>query len=118
VAHLRSATVTVAVDDVSFDVFEGEIFGSSGPTAPERPRPWNAWRAFAPTRGALRCWVRSRLGDAKAPQERIGVQPVGAAASVSGVWEAVDLWSSLYPRTVAVALLEQLDSWKSAMPRS
>src|SRR5207245_8606294 len=48
--------------------------------------------------------------DAHALQERIGVQLQQAQLQKRiRVWEAVDLWASLYPRTVdGRALLEQL----------
>lgn len=48
----------VAVDDVSFTVERGEIFGILGPNGPARPPPWNAWWACAPrTAAGSACWA-------------------------------------------------------------
>src|SRR5439155_26621149 len=112
VTHLRKRYgSTVAVDDVSFEVFEGEIFGLIGPNGAgktttmecvEGVRKADAGRAAVlgldPTR------------DAHALQERIGVQLQHAQLQKRiRVWEAVDLWVSLYPQTVdGRALLELL----------
>src|SRR5947207_15348946 len=59
VAHLRKRYgSTVAVDDVSFDVFEGEIFGLIGPNGAGKTRRSNVSRACGrPTRGAPPCWA-------------------------------------------------------------
>src|SRR5258706_553648 len=112
VAHLRKRYgSTVAVDDVSFEVFEGEIFGLIGPNGAGKTTTMECVEGVR-TADAGRTTV---LGldparDAKALQERIGVQLQQAQLQKRiRVWEAVDLWASLYPRTVdGRALLEQL----------
>src|SRR6476646_6994102 len=102
---------TVAVDDVSFEVFEGEIFGLIGPNGAgktttlecvEGVRRADAGRATVLGLDPAR--------DARALQKRIGVQLQQAQLQKRiRVWEAVDLWASLYPRAVdGRALLEQL----------
>ena len=80
---------TVAVDDVSFEVQPGEIFGLDPTT------------------------------HARALQDRIGVQLQAAQLQKRiKVWEAVDLWASLYPTTVdgdrlldQLGLTEKRDAW-------
>jgi ABC-2 type transport system ATP-binding protein len=112
VSHLRKAYgSTVAVEDVSFDVFEGEIFGLIGPNGAGKT---TTMECVAGIRHAD-SGVTSILGldprrDIYALQTRIGVQLQQAQLQKRiRVWEAVDLWSSLYPRTVdARVLLEQL----------
>src|SRR5438874_1428257 len=82
---------TIAVEDVSFDVNDGEIFGLIGP-----------------------------IGDVYELQERIGVQLQQAQLQKRiKVWEAMQLWASLYrkPITLGEQLLDQLglvdkrDAW-------
>src|SRR5438128_3362587 len=112
VAHLRKQYgSTVAVDDVSFEVLEGEIFGLIGPNGAGKTTTMECIEGVR-TADAGRATV---LGldpacDANALQERIGVQLQQAQLQKRiRVWEAVDLWASLYPRTVdGRVLLEQL----------
>ena len=111
VSHLRKAYgSTVAVEDVSFEVFEGEIFGLIGPNGAGKT---TTMECVAGIRNAD-SGTTSILGlnprqDIYALQSRIGVQLQQAQLQKRiRVWEAVDLWSSLYPRTVdARVLLEQ-----------
>jgi ABC-2 type transport system ATP-binding protein len=112
VSHLRKTYgSTVAVEDVSFDVLEGEIFGLIGPNGAGKT---TTMECVAGIRHAD-SGTTSILGldprrDIYALQSRIGVQLQQAQLQKRiRVWEAVDLWSSLYPRTVdARVLLEQL----------
>src|SRR5438445_7335376 len=102
---------TVAVDDVSLEVFEGEIFGLIGPNGAGKTTTMECVegvrRADA---GRITVLGLDPAHDANALQARIGVQLQQAQLQKRiRVWEAVDLWASLYPRTVdGRALLEQL----------
>jgi len=112
VSHLRKTYgSTVAVEDVSFDVFEGEIFGLIGPNGAGKTTTMECVAGIRKADGG----TTSILGldprkDIYALQTRIGVQLQQAQLQKRiRVWEAVDLWSSLYPRvTDARVLLEQL----------
>ncbi len=112
VTNLRKAyRSTVAVADVSFEVREGEIFGLIGPNGAGKTTTMECIEGIRAADGGK----ATVLGldphrDARALQNRIGVQLQEAQLQKRiQVWEAVDLWSSLYPHTVdAGALLEQL----------
>ncbi len=111
---------TVAVDDVSFEVFEGEIFGLIGPNGAGKTTTMECVEGIRKADGG----TISVLGldprrDVYALQNRIGVQLQETQLQKRiKVWEAVDLWSSLYPCSQdGDALLEQLgltekrDAW-------
>jgi ABC-2 type transport system ATP-binding protein len=112
VSHLRKLYgSTVAVDDVSFDVFQGEIFGLIGPNGAGKTTTMECIEGIRQADGGR----TTVLGldprkDVYSLQNRIGVQLQQAQLQKRiRVWEAVDLWSSLYPRSVdGGALLEQL----------
>jgi len=103
VAHLRKLYgSTVAVDDVSFEVFEGEIFGLIGPNGAGKTTTMECVegvrRADA---GRTRVLGLDPARDVHPLQTRIGVQLQQAQLQKRiRVREAVDLWASLYPRTV------------------
>jgi ABC-type multidrug transport system ATPase subunit len=103
VAHLRKLYgSTVAVDDVSFQVLEGEIFGLIGPNGAGKTTTMECIegvrRADA---GRTKVLGLDPARDVTALQERIGIQLQQAQLQKRiRVWEAVDLWSSLYPRTI------------------
>ena len=102
---------TVAVDDLSFEVFEGEIFGLLGPNGAGKTTTMECVEgARRPDGGTLRVLSLDPRRDANALQLRIGVQLQQAQLQKRiKVWEALDLWASLYPKTVDVeSLLEQL----------
>jgi len=102
---------TVAVDDVSFEVFEGEIFGLIGPNGAGKTTTMECVegvrRADA---GRTTVLGLDPARDAHALQLRIGVQLQQAQLQKRiRVREAVDLWASLYPRTInGRILLDQL----------
>jgi len=103
---------TVAVADVSFAVFDGEIFGLIGPNGAGKTTTMECVEGIRPRNGG----TVSVLGldprrDAYKLQHRIGVQLQQAQLQKRiKVWEAVDLWCSLYrkPPADGYRLLEQL----------
>src|ERR1700722_20407082 len=103
---------TVAVDDVSFDVNNGEIFGLIGPNGAGKTTTMECIEGLRiPDRGAVSVLGLSPFDDVYKLQERIGVQLQQAQLQKRiKVWEAVDLWASLYRRNAidGERLLEQL----------
>ena len=89
---------TVAVDDVSFEVFEGEIFGLIGPNGAGKTTTMECVEGLrAPDAGTISVLGLDPVRDVYALQERIGVQLQEAQLQKRiKVWEAVDLWASLY----------------------
>jgi len=110
----------VAVDDVSLDVLEGEIFGLIGPNGAGKTTTMECVEGFRkPDRGTISVLSLDPVRDIYALQHRIGVQLRAAQLQKRiTVWEAIDLWASLYPRTVdaeellsGLGLAEKRDAW-------
>jgi ABC-2 type transport system ATP-binding protein len=111
----------VAVDEVSFDVNEGEIFGLIGPNGAGKTTTMECIEGIRkPDRGSISVLGLDPFRHVYKLQERIGVQLQQAQLQKRiKVWEAVDLWASLYKKKAADAehLLEQLgladkrDAW-------
>jgi ABC-2 type transport system ATP-binding protein len=102
---------TVAVDDVSLEVFEGEIFGLIGPNGAGKTTTMECVEGNrVPDKGKISVLGLDPRRDANALRQRIGVQHQEAHLQKRiKVWEAVDLWRSLYPRVVDTdALLARL----------
>src|SRR6186997_646907 len=102
---------TIAVADVSFEVLEGEIFGLIGPNGAGKTTTMECVEGVRKAdAGRITVLGLDPGRDASRLQVRIGVQLQQAQLQKRiRVWEAVDLWASLYPRTVdGRALLEQL----------
>jgi ABC-2 type transport system ATP-binding protein len=102
---------TVAVDDVSFNVQDGEIFGLIGPNGAGKTTTMECIEGLrTPDRGAISVLGLDPVRDAAALHARIGVQLQEAQLQKRiKVWEAVDLWASIYRRTVdSERLLDQL----------
>ncbi len=102
---------TVAVDDVSFEVEEGEIFGLIGPNGAGKTTTMECVEGLRrPDRGSISVLSLDPIRDARRLQQRVGVQLQQAQLQKRiNVREAVDLWASLYPRAVdGDALLERL----------
>src|SRR3989454_11167401 len=102
---------TVAVDEVSFDVAEGEIFGLIGPNGAGKTTTMECVEGLrTPDRGAISVLALDPFHDVYALQNRIGVQLQEAQLQKRiKVWEAVDLWASLYAQSLnGDRLLEQL----------
>jgi ABC-2 type transport system ATP-binding protein len=102
---------TVAVSEISFDVSEGEIFGLIGPNGAGKTTTMECVEGVRrPDRGAISILGLDPFRDVYQVQNRIGVQLQQAQLQKRiKVWEAVDLWASLYPKAVdGDRLLEQL----------
>ncbi|MFL5610384.1 MAG: ATP-binding cassette domain-containing protein [Gemmatimonadaceae bacterium] len=102
---------TIAVDDVSLEVFEGEIFGLIGPNGAGKTTTMECVEGNrVPDKGTISVLGFDPRRDANVLRQRIGVQHQEAHLQKRiKVWEAVDLWRSLYTRAVdADALLERL----------
>jgi len=111
---------TVAVDDVSFEVQQGEIFGLIGPNGAGKTTTMECVEGLRTAdRGAISVLGLDPTRDAYALQERIGVQLQEAQLQKRiKVREAVGLWASLYRRSVdSDRLIDQLglgdkrDAW-------
>jgi ABC-2 type transport system ATP-binding protein len=102
---------TVAVDDVSLEVFEGEIFGLIGPNGAGKTTTMECVEGNrVADKGTISVLGLDPRRDANTLRQRIGVQHQEAHLQKRiKVWEAVDLWRSLYPSvTDTDALLAQL----------
>ena len=91
---------TVAVNDVSFDVRPGEIFGLIGPNGAGKTTTMECVEGLrTPDRGAISVLGLDPRRDAYSLQKRIGVQLQEAQLQKRiKVWEAVALWASLYQK--------------------
>ena len=89
---------TVAVDDVSFDVEAGEIFGLIGPNGAGKTTIMECVAGLRrPDRGSISVLGLDPSRDIYALQDRIGVQLQEAQLQKRiKVREAVGLWASLY----------------------
>ena len=111
---------TVAVSEVSFDVLQGEVFGLIGPNGAGKTTTMECVEGVRrPDSGQISILGLDPFRERYQVQNRIGVQLQQAQLQKRiKVWEAVDLWASLYPTPVDGArLLEQLglaekcDAW-------
>jgi ABC-2 type transport system ATP-binding protein len=112
---------TVAVDEVSFEVNDGEIFGLIGPNGAGKTTTMECVEGIRkPDRGSIAVLGLDPFRQVYKLQERIGVQLQQAQLQKRiKVWEAVDLWASLYRKKSVDGerLLEQLglidkrDAW-------
>jgi ABC-2 type transport system ATP-binding protein len=111
----------VAVDGVSFEVNDGEIFGLIGPNGAGKTTTMECIEGLRrPDRGTISVLGLDPFRDVYKLQDRIGVQLQQAQLQKRiKVWEAVDLWASLYKKKAVdgKVLLEQLgltdkrDAW-------
>ena len=103
---------TVAVDEASFEVMEGEIFGLIGPNGAGKTTTMECIEGLRkPDRGAITVLGLDPFRQVYKLQNRIGVQLQQAQLQKRiKVWEAVDLWASLYQKKSVdgTRLLEQL----------
>jgi ABC-2 type transport system ATP-binding protein len=102
---------TIAVEEVSFDVQPGEIFGLIGPNGAGKTTTMECVSGLrAPDRGSITVLGLDPRRQVYALQERIGVQLQAAQLQKRiKVREAVGLWASLYRKPVdGDRLIEQL----------
>jgi ABC-2 type transport system ATP-binding protein len=102
---------TVAVSEVSFEVGQGEIFGLIGPNGAGKTTTMECVEGVRrPDRGVISILGLDPFRDVYQLQNRIGVQLQQAQLQKRiKVWEAVDLWASLYSKAVdGERLLDQL----------
>jgi ABC-2 type transport system ATP-binding protein len=103
---------TVAVDDVSFEVSDGEIFGLIGPNGAGKTTTMECVEGIrTPDRGSIAVLGLDPFRDVYEVQERIGVQLQQAQLQKRiKVRETVQLWAALYRKKPVTGdrLLEQL----------
>ncbi len=103
---------TVAVAEVSFEIYEGEIFGMVGPNGAGKTTTTECIEGLrAPEGGSMQVLGMNPLEDGYALRERIGVQlQTSALQERIKVWEALDLFASFYPNPADPGeLLKQMD---------
>jgi ABC-2 type transport system ATP-binding protein len=110
----------VAVDNVSFDVHAGEIFGLIGPNGAGKTTTMECVEGLRkPDAGTVSVVGLDPFRDVYALQDRIGVQLQAAQLQKRiKVWEAIDLWASLYHRHLdpnallgQLGLTDKADAW-------
>ena len=102
VEHLRKAYgSTVAVEDISFEVTEGEIFGLLGPNGAGKTTTVECLQGLRrPDKGRLRVLGLDPQSDGRELRRRIGSQLQDSALpDRMRVWEALDLFSSFMPNS-------------------
>lgn len=106
-----------AVQDVSFSVKQGEIFGIIGPNGAGKTTTVEAVIGLRqPTGGHIRVLGLDPHSDRRAVSQRIGIQLQQAQIPERmKVWEALDLFSSFYAKTVPWEPL--LEAWGLAEKR-
>ena len=101
----------VAIDDISFEVYEGEIFGMVGPNGAGKTTTIECIEGLRqPDSGHTKVLGLDPQRDGYDLRGRIGVQLQEAVLQDRiKVWEALDLFASFYPRTTDwETLLEQV----------
>ena len=111
---------TVAVDDVSFEVQDGEIFGLIGPNGAGKTTTMECVEGVrTPDSGRITVLGLDPVRDVYALQQRVGVQLQEAQLQKRiKVREAVALWASLYKTKIdtdrllgQLGLQEKRDAW-------
>jgi len=112
VDHLRKVYgATVAVEDISFEIYAGEIFGMVGPNGAGKTTTTECIEGLRhPDGGAIQVFGMSPQKDSYALRERIGVQlQTSALQDRLKVWEALELFAAFYAKPVVTQqLLEQM----------
>jgi ABC-2 type transport system ATP-binding protein len=99
IQHLRKTYgTTMAVDDISFDVMPGEIFGIVGPNGAGKTTTVECLVGLRrPTSGQISLLGLDPTRQERQLRQRIGVQLQQAALPEDiKVWEALDLFASFY----------------------
>ena len=107
----KSYGAITAVDGVSFEVYEGEIFGVVGPNGAGKTTALECIEGLrSPDGGRIEVLGLNHERDEYELRERIGVQLQQSALNARiKVWEALDLFAAFYRRSVPwEPLLEQL----------
>ncbi|MDZ7292150.1 MAG: ABC transporter ATP-binding protein [candidate division KSB1 bacterium] len=102
---------TIAVDNVSFEVYEGEIFGMVGPNGAGKTTTVECVEGLRqPDAGQIQVLRLDPQRDGYSLRARIGVQLQQSALQERlKVWEALDLFASFYRRHIdPMILLEPL----------
>ena len=91
---------TVAVEDVTFEVQEGEIFGMVGPNGAGKTTTIECLEGLRkPDRGMLRVLGVDPLRESQSLRTRTGMQlQQSNLPERMKVWEALDLYASFYPK--------------------
>jgi ABC-2 type transport system ATP-binding protein len=108
---------TVAVDDISFEVAEGEIFGLLGPNGAGKTTTVECLQALRhPDSGNIRVLGLDPRTEAQTLRRRIGSQlQESALPDRIKVWEALDLFASLAPEPLDWRVL--IEQWGLAEKR-
>jgi ABC-2 type transport system ATP-binding protein len=108
---------TVAVDDISFEVAEGEIFGLLGPNGAGKTTTVECLQALRqPDSGIMNILGLDPRHDARALRRQIGSQlQESALPDRLKVWEALDLFASVTPEALDWQVL--LEQWGLAEKR-
>ena len=91
---------TIAVEDVSFEVFEGEIFGMVGPNGAGKTTTIECLEGLRkPDGGTIRVLGVDPQHDGQVLRTRTGMQlQQSNLPERMKVWEALDLYASFYPK--------------------
>jgi ABC-2 type transport system ATP-binding protein len=112
VDHLRKVYgQTVAVDEVSFEIYAGEIFGMVGPNGAGKTTTTECIEGLRhPDGGSIQVFGMNPQNGGYALRERIGVQlQTSALQERIKVWEALDLFAAFYANPVDTGpLLERM----------
>lgn len=103
VEHLRKVyNKVVAVNDISFEVQEGEIFGMVGPNGAGKTTTIECLESLRnPDSGKISVLGLNPLNDGYTLRERIGIQLQEATLyDRIRVWEALDLFASFYHHSI------------------
>jgi len=109
---------TIAVDDVSFSVSSGEIFGLLGPNGAGKTTTVECIQALrTPDSGDIRVLGLDSRHDAQEIRHRIGSQlQESALPDRIKVWEALDLFASVAPKALDWHVL--LHQWELSEKRN
>ena len=119
VEHLHKTYGTfTAVEDISFEVHAGEIFGIIGPNGAGKTTTTEMIEGLRrPDRGSVRVLGLDPQTQGNELRQRIGVQLQQAVLPAKiKVWEALDLFASFYRRAIDWRLL--LDQWHLSEKRN
>jgi ABC-2 type transport system ATP-binding protein len=107
----------IAVDDISFEVAEGEIFGLLGPNGAGKTTTVECLQALRhPDAGDIHVLGLDPRTEAPALRRRIGSQlQESALPDRIRVWEALDLFASVVPEPLEWRIL--IDQWGLAEKR-